>query len=60
MFKDYWKYSWVLPPYRYEGIEGLLVTLAEKVVAPAEAMVKVLEKRRRAIENALAASLKAG
>jgi hypothetical protein len=21
MFKDYWKYEWVLPVYRYEGLE---------------------------------------
>lgn len=21
MFKDYWKYDWVLPVYRYEGLE---------------------------------------
>jgi hypothetical protein len=33
MFKDYWKYDWVLPPYRYEGLEPLLATLAEKVIA---------------------------
>ena len=30
MFKDYWKYEWVLPVYRYEGLEPLLATLAEK------------------------------
>ena len=24
MFKDYWKYDWVLPVYRYEGLEPLL------------------------------------
>ena len=36
MFKDYWKYDWALPVYRYEGIEPLLATLAEKVIAPAE------------------------
>src|SRR5262249_6249067 len=35
MFKDYWKYEWVLPVYRYEGMELLLATLAEKVIAPA-------------------------
>ena len=36
MFKDYWKYEWVLPVYRYEGIKPLLATLAEKVIDPAE------------------------
>jgi hypothetical protein len=53
MFKDYWKYDWVLPVYRYEGLEPLLATLAEKVIAPAEEKVKALEERRRAIEAEL-------
>ena len=53
MFKDYWKYDWVLPPYQYEGLERLLATLAERVIAPAEAKVKALEERRRMIEAEL-------
>jgi hypothetical protein len=53
MFKDYWKYDWVLPVYRYEGLEPLLATLAERVIAPAEAKVKALEERRRMIEAEL-------
>jgi hypothetical protein len=53
MFKDYWKYEWVLPVYRYEGLEQLLLTLADKVIAPAEAKVKALEERRRMIEAEL-------
>jgi hypothetical protein len=32
MFKDYWKYDWVLPVYRYEGLEPLLATPAEKML----------------------------
>src|SRR5262249_42285224 len=24
MFKDYWKFGWMLPVYRYEGLESLL------------------------------------
>src|SRR5262249_16622808 len=44
MFKDYWKYDWVLPVYRYEGLEPLLATLAEKVIAPAEGKVRALEE----------------
>jgi hypothetical protein len=40
MFKDYWKYDWVLPPHRYEGLNTLLSTLAGRVIAPAEAKVK--------------------
>ena len=53
MFKDYWKYEWVLPPYQYDGLEPLLATLAERVIAPAEAKVKALEERRRMIEAEL-------
>ncbi len=44
---------WVLPIYRYEGLEPLLATLAEKVIAPAEGKVKALEERRRMIEAEL-------
>ena len=53
MFKDYWKYEWVLKPYRYEGLEQLLGALAEEVIAPAEGKVKALEERRRMIEAEL-------
>ena len=53
MFKDYWKYEWVLPVYRYEGLEGLLAALAERVIAPAKGKVKALEERRRIIEAEL-------
>jgi Pentapeptide repeats (8 copies) len=53
MFKDYWKYDWVLPVYRYEGLEPLLATLPEKVIAPAEGKVKALQERRRIIEAEL-------
>jgi uncharacterized protein YjbI with pentapeptide repeats len=53
MFKDYWKYEWVLPAYRYEGLEPLLTTLAEKVIAPAEGKVEALAERRRRIEAEL-------
>jgi hypothetical protein len=34
MFKDYWKYDWVLPVHQYEDLPSLLETLAEKVIAP--------------------------
>jgi Pentapeptide repeats (8 copies) len=53
MFKDYWKYDWVLPVYRYEGLEPLLATLADKVIAPAEAKAKALQERRRMFEAEL-------
>jgi len=53
MFKDYWKYDWVLQIYRYEGLEQLLATLADEVIAPAEGKVKALQERRRMIEAEL-------
>ncbi len=53
MFKDYWKYDWVLPVYRYEGLEPLLAALADKVIVPAEGKVKALQERRRVIEAEL-------
>jgi hypothetical protein len=53
MFKDYWKYDWVLSIHWYEGIEPLLATLAEKVIAPAEGKVNALAERRRMIEAEL-------
>jgi uncharacterized protein YjbI with pentapeptide repeats len=53
MFKDYWKYDWVLPVYRYERLEPLLATLAEKVIDPAEGKVRTLQERRRMIEAEL-------
>jgi uncharacterized protein YjbI with pentapeptide repeats len=53
MFKDLLKYDWVLPVYRYEGLEPLLATLAEKVIAPAEGKVNALAERRRMIEAEL-------
>jgi hypothetical protein len=53
MFKDLLKYDWVLPIYRYEGLEPLLATLAEKVIVPAEGKVKALAERRRMIETEL-------
>jgi hypothetical protein len=55
MFKDFdpQDFQWVLPVYQYEGLEPLLATLAEKVIAPAEGKVKALEERRRMIEAEL-------
>jgi len=44
MFRDYRMYDWVLPVHRYEGLEPLLATLAEKVIAPAEEKVKDLRR----------------
>ena len=46
MFKDYWKYQWVLEVYRYNGLEELLASLKEYVIEPAEQKAKELAKLR--------------
>lgn len=48
MFKDYWKYDWVLQPHRYASVDDLLASLNETVVAPAESKVTELRRRRLA------------
>ena len=53
MFKDYWKYSWLLEVHRYEGLQDLLASLEEQVIAPAEAKVSELQEKRRLIEKEL-------
>jgi hypothetical protein len=53
MFKDYWKYEWVLPVHRYDGLNSLLATVAEKVIAPAEAKTNELAEKRRLFEAEL-------
>jgi uncharacterized protein YjbI with pentapeptide repeats len=49
MFKDYWKYDWVLPVYNYENRESLLSSLKQDVIAPAEKKFKDLQIRRSVI-----------
>jgi hypothetical protein len=51
MFKDLLDYPWVLAPYRYESLEILINTLAEKVIAPAAAKANEIEERRKAFEE---------
>ncbi|MFA5925078.1 MAG: pentapeptide repeat-containing protein [Methylococcaceae bacterium] len=48
MFKDYWKYDWVLPVYRYESCESLVAGLTDWVLAPAENKIVSLNARRPA------------
>ena len=45
MFQDLRKYDWVLEVHRYDSLEGLLASLGDRVIAPAEAKAKELEKR---------------
>ena len=46
MFKDYWKYQWVLEVYRYNRLEELLASLKEHVIEPPERKAKELAKLR--------------
>ena len=39
------KYHWVLATHQYTGINDLLASLGDKVIAPAEQKAKELEKR---------------
>jgi hypothetical protein len=57
MFEDYWKYDWVLPVYRYDGLEELLETLAENVIEPAAAKaesLRIATERKDAILQTIA------
>jgi hypothetical protein len=40
-------YPWVLKIHRYNNIEDLIESLAEKGIAPAEAKATLLQKRKR-------------
>jgi hypothetical protein len=53
MFPDYWKYHWVLTAHRYESLEGLIASLGDRVIVPAEAKVQALEEARKAIAEEL-------
>jgi|SRR6266487_412908 len=51
MFRDYWKYRWVLEVYRYDGLEELLAALKEHVIEPAERKAKeCVQLRAQAFE----------
>jgi len=45
MFEHFKAYPWVLEIHRYEDLDDLLKSLSEKVIAPAEAKAKELQKR---------------
>jgi hypothetical protein len=50
MFKDNWKYEWVLEPYEYDQVDNLIDSLVDAVIAPAEKKADELEvKRTRAM-----------
>lgn len=54
MFGAVARYPWVLPLHRYEEAEDLLASLAEKVIAPAEAKAEEQRRQREGIEQKLA------
>lgn len=41
MFEHFRRYPWVLEPYLYEDQDGLLAALTQRVIGPAEAMVRI-------------------
>ncbi|BAS54654.1 pentapeptide repeat-containing protein [Leptolyngbya boryana CZ1] len=50
MFRDFGAYRSVLPPHRYQCIEQLIVSLDEKVIAPALERAQEIAKQRRDFE----------
>ena len=51
LFVDYKKYQWTLPLYRYDSMEGLIESLTQKVIEPAEAKIVELRKMRLATDD---------
>ena len=45
MYEHFTRYPWVLPIQAYDRLEDLLASLADKVIAPAEAKANELQKR---------------
>jgi uncharacterized protein YjbI with pentapeptide repeats len=48
MFRDYWKYDWVLGVWSYEDLAGLRAGMRVHVVRPAESKARELTARRAA------------
>jgi uncharacterized protein YjbI with pentapeptide repeats len=53
MFKDYWKYDWVLPVQRYESVTSLIEKGATKFIEAAESKMDELADKRRRFEAEL-------
>jgi Pentapeptide repeats (8 copies) len=53
MFRDHWKYGWVLDIQRYEGPDELVSSLEEKVIRPAEQKLQTLMIKRAGHADAL-------
>jgi hypothetical protein len=50
---DFMAYPWFLPLHQYEELDDLLVSLADKVIAPAEAYAERIAVRRAQMEQDL-------
>jgi uncharacterized protein YjbI with pentapeptide repeats len=51
MFEDLLDYQTVLTPYRYDSLENLLVSLEDKVIAPAVIAARKIMERRAKVEK---------
>jgi hypothetical protein len=40
MFEHFKRYPWVLAVYRYDSLDEVIVSLTEKIIAPAEAKAR--------------------
>lgn len=52
MFESFSDYHWVLKTYYYNSISEVLASINEKIISPAEAKVRELEKRRSLYQKA--------
>jgi hypothetical protein len=48
---DHRNYHWILPIYRYTGLDALLTALPKQVIAPAEAKAREVRWLRRVEEE---------
>jgi hypothetical protein len=46
MFRDYWKYDWVLEIQRYQGVDELIASANETIIRPAEQKLESLMARK--------------
>ena len=51
MFKDLLDYPWVLPPYKYDDTDHLIISLEENVILPAASKAREIETKRKKFEE---------
>ena len=47
MFRDYWKYEWVLEEFRYDDLDHLLSNLQDQIISIAESKANELNLRKQ-------------